>query len=264
MQKLTPPAPAGVAENNSSPVEELEVIALWCTLTFMLWQYGSITLAIAAFWQEPGSRIGRAGGSTQIRRREFALADVDAAGERSGVVVYAVVGDLQVMTPGVDEDAAAALGTVADAQTVDAGRIAQEVARERVVCRCGVRIRSRCVGLALPVSRVVPAGKVSAANGFGREPDALGEHGDGRAFQSAHQGGLLQQLGQVAVEGCIPSHHCFQRQAVYLRIGCGWRVKAERAGGWRNPQTRSVGVPLSARPNRQFTLARQASSLPAG
>ena len=41
MQKLTPPAPAGVAENSSSPIEEFCVTALWCTLTFRLWQYGS-------------------------------------------------------------------------------------------------------------------------------------------------------------------------------------------------------------------------------
>ena len=30
----TPPAPAGVAENNSSPVEALDVIELLCTFTF--------------------------------------------------------------------------------------------------------------------------------------------------------------------------------------------------------------------------------------
>ena len=42
----------------------------------------------------------------------FALTDGDAAGERSLVVVDAVVGNLEVVTPGVDEDAAAALGAV--------------------------------------------------------------------------------------------------------------------------------------------------------
>jgi len=41
VQKLTPPAPAGVAENNSSPVEEFSVIPLLCTFTFKSKQYGS-------------------------------------------------------------------------------------------------------------------------------------------------------------------------------------------------------------------------------
>src|SRR5205823_5573532 len=82
-----------------------------------------------------GSINGRVGGATQVWLREFALADVDAAGERSGVVVYAVVGDLQIVTPGVDEDTAATLRAVADSQAVNAGRIAPEVAGERVVGR---------------------------------------------------------------------------------------------------------------------------------
>src|SRR5438309_361810 len=33
---LPPPAPAGVAENNSSPVEEFDVTELLCTFTFRL------------------------------------------------------------------------------------------------------------------------------------------------------------------------------------------------------------------------------------
>src|SRR2546429_1890006 len=32
LQMLAPPAPAGVAENSSSPVEEFDVTALWCML----------------------------------------------------------------------------------------------------------------------------------------------------------------------------------------------------------------------------------------
>jgi len=33
--------PAGVAENNSSPMEEFSETKLWCTFTRWLWQYGS-------------------------------------------------------------------------------------------------------------------------------------------------------------------------------------------------------------------------------
>ncbi len=64
---------------------------------------------------------------------KFTLADVDAARQRSGVVVDPVVGDLQVMPPAVDEDAAAALGAVGDAQAVNARRVALEVAGEPIV-----------------------------------------------------------------------------------------------------------------------------------
>src|SRR5215472_15130078 len=53
-----PPAPAGVAENNSSPVEELDVIELWCTFKLRLWQYGSFMFAgMLAVWHEPGAAL---------------------------------------------------------------------------------------------------------------------------------------------------------------------------------------------------------------
>src|ERR1700730_13826248 len=42
--QVIPPAPAGVAESSSSPVEELSITALWWMLTFRLWQYGSCVL----------------------------------------------------------------------------------------------------------------------------------------------------------------------------------------------------------------------------
>jgi hypothetical protein len=48
------------------------------------------------------------------RTRELALADVDTARERTGVVVYAVVGNLQVVRPAVDEEATTALRAVSD------------------------------------------------------------------------------------------------------------------------------------------------------
>ncbi len=106
----------------------------------MLKQYGSCSigrqlLALAGARSGIGCAAARRG-----TRREFALADVDAARERSGVVVDAVVGDLQVVAPGVDEDAAAALRAVGDAQAVDARRVALEVARERIV---GVAVLAR-------------------------------------------------------------------------------------------------------------------------
>ena len=69
---------------------------------------------------------------SQVGIRVFALADRDAAGQRSLVVVNAVVGDLQVVGPAVHEDAAAALRAVGDGHAVDARRVALEVARERV------------------------------------------------------------------------------------------------------------------------------------
>ena len=61
---------------------------------------------------------------------ELTLANADAARERARIVVDPVVGDLQVMRPAVHEDAAAALGAVGDGQTIDARRVAIEVARD--------------------------------------------------------------------------------------------------------------------------------------
>src|SRR5271166_2413189 len=76
------------------------------------------------------SRIG--GTALEVWGSELTLADANAARKRAGIVVDAVVGDLQVMRPTVYEDAAAALGAVSDAQPIDAGRVANEVAREPV------------------------------------------------------------------------------------------------------------------------------------
>src|ERR1700730_10423045 len=56
---LTPPAPAGVAENSSSPVDEFSVIELWCMFTFTSKQYCNCVPAgrrNVLVWQEPGSR----------------------------------------------------------------------------------------------------------------------------------------------------------------------------------------------------------------
>jgi len=94
VQKLTPPAPAGVAENNSSPVEEFNVIELLCTFTF---RSCSTELHIRY-------RVGLAGAGRcvcsrplHVPGRIFTLADAYAARQSSRIVVDPVVGDLNVM-----------------------------------------------------------------------------------------------------------------------------------------------------------------------
>ena len=131
VQKLTPPAPAGVAENNSSPVEELTVIVVVVNVHVHVEAVRQLRDRLRCWsGRSPERRSPRP--RHQVGGREFTLAYVDAAGKRSSVAVDPVVGDLQVMTPAVDEDAAAALGAVGDAQAVDAGRDCTEVARERI------------------------------------------------------------------------------------------------------------------------------------
>src|SRR5690349_11447691 len=66
----------------------------------------------------------------------FALADGDATRQRSLIVVNAVIGNLEVVSPSMDENAAAALGAVDETQSVDARRIAVVVARVRI-CTSG-------------------------------------------------------------------------------------------------------------------------------
>ena len=78
------------------------------------------------------ARSRTVGVALEIAVAEFALADLDTARQRSVVVANSVVGDFEVMSPAVDENAAAALGTVGDQQAIDPRRIALEVARERV------------------------------------------------------------------------------------------------------------------------------------
>ena len=65
---------------------------------------------------------------TVIAIGELTLAEGDSARERAGIVVDPVVGDLQVVVPAVDEDAAAALGAVPDGEAVNRRRIALKVA----------------------------------------------------------------------------------------------------------------------------------------
>src|SRR5215469_951588 len=56
------------------------------------------------------------------------------------------------------------------------------------------------------------------------ENHALREHGNGRSFERTHQGWLLQQFGQVAVEIGVPSGRGLEWQAIHLRaefVGAG-------------------------------------------
>src|SRR2546429_5910189 len=68
------------------------------------------------------ARAGRGvgGAALDVRGSKFALADTDAARERSGIVIDTVVGDFEEMRPTVHKDPAAALGAVGDRQPIDA------------------------------------------------------------------------------------------------------------------------------------------------
>ena len=154
-----------------------------------------------------GARIRVGRGPRQIPVGRFTLADVDAARQRADIVVHPVVGDFQVMRPGVREDTAAALGAVGDGQTIDARRVALEVARVRVGTR-----RKAIVG-----RQNHGAGRESgfrAASVIARGAEgihALGQDRDSSSFVRSHQGRLLQQLGQVAVGGGVPANDALQR-----------------------------------------------------
>src|SRR6516164_7413132 len=54
---LIPPAPAGVAANNSSPSELFNEMLLLCTLMFTLWQYGNCAPVTALVSQDPGAAL---------------------------------------------------------------------------------------------------------------------------------------------------------------------------------------------------------------
>jgi len=149
-----------------------------------------------------------------------------------------VIGDLDVMAPTVYVDAAAPLRTTADAQPIDAGWVAIEVARERILG--GRSVRPATVGITKPTVQALRAivkqgGAVGECAGFcdgGTGPriravivHAFRRHRNGCSFVRAHQGWLLQELRQVAVEGGIPAHRSFQRQTIRLAKHCEWVVR---------------------------------------
>ena len=113
------------------------------------------------------------------RYREFTLADADSARERTGVVVDPVVGDLQVMVPAVDEDAAAALGAVPDREAVNRGRIALVVAgigvgNEFSRCSSDVRVAIGILGSSGAPSSSSDCWNILEEQGVCRERACLG------------------------------------------------------------------------------------------
>src|SRR5690348_5559991 len=107
--------------------------------------------------------------------------------------MHPVIGNLQVVTPCVDEDAAAALGAVDHAEAVNARRIAEEVAGIRVVlvvARSHEAIlggQRNAAGRERGLCRSAAEGVDSGSAG---DVDALAEYGDGRSFIGAHQAWL--------------------------------------------------------------------------
>ena len=161
-------------------------------------------------------RLARA---TERDFRVFARTDRHAAGHRARVVVYAVVGNLQVVRVAVHEDATAALRTVADAQAVDARRIAIEVGR--IDCGLGAthdsaigsrqqrRVdRERSAGSARGRAEGIEYRRVA------REFHTLAKHRDHSTFVGTQQAGFDHLLGQVAVQGRIPAQGRFEGQPV--------------------------------------------------
>ncbi len=173
------------------------------------------------------------------------------------------------MSPRVDEDAAAALGAVCDRQSVNARRIALEVA--------GERIRRYC-----PLLLPVPVPPPQSANTFRQERGAIREstlwrveervrsvgeshsfaqYRDSGAFIRAQQRRFLQLFRQVAVQSGVPTDSGFRWQAVHLRIVCGSfetediRVPAggatSRPGVWRTVFSNSKQASHALAPARE-------------
>ena len=204
---------------------------LLCTFTFMLKQYGSCRFGRIRCWLLAGARIRVQRRCPRGRRPENSpwptLMPPDSVPALLWMRLLAI---LQIMAPGVHEDAAAALRAVGDCQAIDARRIAPEVARERVDVDA-YRAVPCPQSVVLLVSSVVPVGNVVGPLpivGFAAmECSRPCQHRNARSFVGAHQRGLLQQLGQVAVERGIPADDAFERQAVDLRVV--WTVATARS-----------------------------------
>src|SRR5882762_10459600 len=132
------------------------------------------------------------------------------------------------MHPAVHEDGAAPLGTVSDAQSIDARRVAPEVAR--------VWIGEERTVTATPT--VTPASTETAIGGRKKrgasrhtalccrpkserfrscgEFHTLRQHRNGCSFERAHEAWLLQQLREVGVLSGIPADDGLQRQPIHL------------------------------------------------
>ena len=144
--------------------------------------------------------------------RNLDLAHSYSAGEGTGVSMHTVVGNLQVMSPAVNQDTAAALRAVCEANSIDTRRIAQEVAaRIRIRgIRIGAAIR-RCQRHAVRrVQRIADARSVGVQQ-------SLGEHCDSGTLVSSHEGRFLQHSRQIAVEVGVPADQRLERDWIHLR-----------------------------------------------
>ncbi len=192
----------------------------------------------------------------EVAVRMLSLAHRDTARQRSLVVVDAVVRDLQIVSPAVHKDAAAALGAVGHCQAVDARGVALEVARER--------IRGVAIAGVTPAVRVARIDVVRIhewvtkeqrrthrervcreRKGSGGETHALGEHGDARAFISPQP--TVASSGKRSTCGLLPSN-------------------AGEKSLQLVPHVRSypAGTPLGVKPNKHTILRRQSLRIPAG
>src|ERR1700756_5079955 len=107
------------------------------------------------------------------------------------------------MSPAVYEDTAAPLGTVSDAQTIDARWVAPEVAGERIslIAVAGDAIvdrKKRGTVRELAGDCHIRAGSKHIRSG--REFRSFGQHRDCRSFIRSHQAWLLQQFRKVPIE----------------------------------------------------------------
>ena len=161
------------------------------------------------------------------------MTDVDAARERTCIVLDTVVGDLNVVAPPVYEDAATTLRAVGDGQAIDTRRVAPEVAGEAALSTPEIATRAIPVFILIAVGEqnrsIREPGEQRRIERIRWEERALGQDRNGGSFECAHQARLLQQFGQVAVEAGLPAHSGFQRQTVDLRIVRS-RVEAKPSG----------------------------------
>src|ERR1700682_2372111 len=111
------------------------------------------------------------------------------------------------MVPAVGEDAAATLRTVDDAYSVDARRVAEEIA-----------LPLAAIGIA--VGEVDANGKWKSSIGAVRIRgyNAFGQNCDARAFVGSHERGLRQEFRDVTVECGIPSDNGLTHERVHLII----------------------------------------------
>ncbi len=154
--------------------------------------------------------------------RHFHLANRDPPGERAGIAEDAVVGNLHVVVPAVQEDAATALGAVGEGNAIDARRVAEEVAGIVCAILCACRQRH--------------ADAICDAIGVGLSTDVLHafpQNRNRRAFVGTHQRGLYQKLAQIAVERIVPTDGWLEWYRVDPPLhgqGIGRRTRAAAVG----------------------------------